>query len=47
MDPDNVEPGFFGDWLRLSMNEMLKEGFLVNVEESFMNVYIADNSANQ
>lgn len=47
MDPDNSNPGFFGDWLRLSMNEISKGGHLVNIDESFMNIYIAENSDNQ
>jgi hypothetical protein len=47
MDPDNTDPGFFGDWLRLSMNEILEGGFLVNIDESHMNVYIAENSVDQ
>lgn len=47
MDPDNTESGFFGDWLRLSMNELLNGGYLVNIDESYMNVYIADNLDNQ
>jgi hypothetical protein len=47
MDPDNTDPGFFGDWLRLSMNELINGGYMVNIDESYMNVYIADNSANQ
>lgn len=47
MDPDNTDPGFFGDWLRLSMNEILEGGYLVNIDESYMNVYIAENSVNQ
>lgn len=46
MDPDNTDPGFFGHWLRLSMEEIINGGYLVNVDESYMNVYIAENSAN-
>jgi uncharacterized protein (DUF362 family) len=44
IDPDNTEPGFFGDWLRSSMNEILLSGIHVNVDESYMNVFIAENS---
>ncbi|MBD3172536.1 DUF362 domain-containing protein [Candidatus Bathyarchaeota archaeon] len=44
MDPDNTEPGFFGDWLRLSEEEILSAGIQVNVDESRMNVYIAENN---
>jgi len=47
MDPDNTDPGFFGDWLRLSMDEILGGGYSVNIDESNMNVYIAENSVNQ
>jgi hypothetical protein len=47
MDPDNTDPGFFGDWLRLSMDELVKGGYQVNIEESFMSVFIADNLDNQ
>jgi hypothetical protein len=47
MDPDNTDPGFFGDWLRLSMDEILEGGYSVNIDESHMNVYIAENSVNQ
>ena len=47
MDPDNTDPGFFGDWLRLSMDELVKGGYQVNIEESFMSVFIADNVDNQ
>ena len=45
MDPDNTDPGFFGHWLRLSMEELIKGGYLVNIDESYMNVYIAENSS--
>ena len=47
MDPDNSDPGFFGDWLRLSMNEIANGGHLVNIDESYMNVYITENSDDQ
>ena len=47
MDPDNTDPGFFGNWLRLSMDEIQKGGYRVNIDESNMNVYIAENSDNQ
>jgi len=47
MDPDNADPGFFGEWLRLSMDEIEKGGYSVNIEESYMNVYIAENTDNQ
>lgn len=44
MDPDKVDPGFFGSWLRLSMDEILLAGIDVNVDESHMNVFIAENN---
>ena len=50
MDPDNtdrIDPRFFGIWIRLSMEEIEKGGYDVNIEESYMNVYIAENPANQ
>jgi hypothetical protein len=50
MNPDNVDnnnPTFFGNWLRLSMNELVRGGYPVNIEESHMNVFIADNLNNQ
>lgn len=44
MNPDNTDSGYFGDWLRLSMDEILLAGYNVNIEESYMNVYIAENA---
>ena len=44
MDPDNTDPGFFGDWLRLSMDEILLSGIHVNIDESYMNVFITENT---
>jgi hypothetical protein len=47
MDPDNtddMDPGFFGNWLRLSRDEIEKGGYQVNIEESNMNVFIAENT---
>jgi hypothetical protein len=38
MDPDGREPGTFGYWLRLSMNELVKGGFEVTMEESRIKV---------
>ena len=48
MDPDYVDsdnPSFFGNWLRLSMDEILLGGYNVNLDETHMNVYIAENSS--
>jgi hypothetical protein len=41
MDPDNSSPGSFGDWLRLSMNDIRKAGYRGTVDENEMNVYVA------
>ena len=50
MDPDYIvdnNPSYFGNWLRLSMDELVKGGYQVNIEESYMNVFIADHADNQ
>ncbi len=44
VDPDNVEPGFFGNWLRLSMQEMARAGYQVTVDEDQMNVHVVQLS---
>lgn len=41
MDPDRVESGSFGHWLRLSMNEIASAGYQVTVNEECMNVYVS------
>ncbi|UCD44166.1 MAG: DUF362 domain-containing protein, partial [Candidatus Bathyarchaeota archaeon] len=41
VDPDYDEPGFFGRWLRLSLQEIVKAGFQATVDEDRMNVYIS------
>jgi hypothetical protein len=38
MSPDGKEPGTFGYWLRLSMNELVKAGFTVTMDESNITV---------
>lgn len=40
IDPDNTASGYFGQWLRLSMEELIKAGYSSTVEENRMNVYI-------
>ncbi len=40
MDPDYTAQGSFGNWLRLSMNEIARAGYQVTVEESKMSVHI-------
>jgi len=42
MDPDNLNPGSFGNWLRLSMNEIIRAGYQSTIEEDHMNVYISN-----
>lgn len=42
MDPDNIARGSFGTWLRLSMQEMLRGGYQVTVDEDQMNVYVVN-----
>ncbi|MCL2802194.1 MAG: DUF362 domain-containing protein [Treponema sp.] len=38
MNPDGTEPGTFGRWLRLSMNELHKAGFWATMDESEIRV---------
>jgi uncharacterized protein (DUF362 family) len=38
MDPDGTEPGTFGHWLRLSMNELHKAGIRATMNESEIRV---------
>ncbi|HID90396.1 TPA: DUF362 domain-containing protein, partial [Candidatus Bathyarchaeota archaeon] len=40
IDPDNTAPGSFGEWLRLSMQEMQRVGYRVTINEDQMNVYV-------
>jgi len=42
IDPDNTASGSFGDWLRLSMQEIANAGYRATVDESRMNVFIAN-----
>ena len=42
IDPDNPEPGSFGGWLRLSMEELRKAGHEVTIDEDRVNVYITN-----
>lgn len=41
MDPDNISTGSFGQWLRLSMQELNQAGCQATVDEARMNVYIS------
>ena len=40
MDPDNTSSGSFGNWLTLSMNEIIRAGYQSTVDEDHMNVYV-------
>lgn len=42
MDPDNLEERSFGQWLRLSMDEINRAGYQTTVDESHMNVYVVN-----
>ncbi len=42
LNPDNTAHGGFGDWLRLSMNELNAAGHLFTCDESRMNVYVSE-----
>jgi uncharacterized protein (DUF362 family) len=41
MDPDNVSARSFGQWLRLSMQELNQAGYQATVDEVRMNVYVS------
>jgi len=41
MDPDNTASGGFGDWLRLSMQELNAAGHRFTCDENRMNVYLS------
>ena len=41
MDPDNTAAGGFGDWLRLSMNELNAAGHQFTCDEDRMNVHVS------
>jgi hypothetical protein len=42
MDPDNMSsPGSFGQWLRLSMQEINQAGYQTTVDEARMNVFVS------
>jgi hypothetical protein len=42
LDPDDTAPGGFGDWLRLSMDELNAAGHGFTCDEDHMNVYVSD-----
>lgn len=41
MDPDNMSTSSFGQWLRLSMQELNRAGYQATVDEARMNVYVS------
>jgi hypothetical protein len=42
IDPDNTTPHSFGQWLRLSMEEITRAGYQATVDEARINVYVAN-----
>lgn len=40
IDPDNTDSGSFGNWLRLSMQEIEMKGYQTTCDESLMNIYV-------
>jgi uncharacterized protein (DUF362 family) len=42
LDPDNTAAGVFGDWLRLSMQELNAAGYMFTCDEDRMNVHISN-----
>lgn len=42
LDPDDTAPKGFGDWLRLSMDELNAAGHGFTCDEDHMNVYVSD-----
>jgi uncharacterized protein (DUF362 family) len=41
IDPGNSSPGYFGNWLRRSMEEIREAGYRATMDEGSMSVYIA------
>ncbi len=39
-DPSNNAEGSFGNWLRLSLEEIRKAGYQVTMDEAYMNIYV-------
>lgn len=42
IDPDNTVPRSFGQWLRLSMEEIKRAGYQVAIDESHMNIAVVN-----
>jgi hypothetical protein len=45
IDPDNDEPGSFGKWLRLAMQEIKKAGHKAAVDDDQINTYVTNLSS--
>lgn len=45
IDPDLIESGSFGSWLRLSMEEIIQGGFQVTVNMDHVNVYLFEKGS--
>jgi len=41
IDPDNTDLGSFGNWLRLSMQEIKTRGYQATTDEAKMNIYVS------
>lgn len=41
LDPDNTSEGEFGDWLRLSLNELKAAGYNFTLDEGSFNVFVS------
>jgi hypothetical protein len=41
LDPDNISDGEFGDWLRLSMDELNASGYNFTLDEGSFNVFVS------
>jgi hypothetical protein len=40
MDPDNTNSGQFGEWFRLSLNELLEAGYPYTIDPEKITVYV-------
>lgn len=45
IDPDNTPSGSFGEWLKLSLQEIKKAGHQATTNEDLMNVYVVNLSS--
>jgi hypothetical protein len=45
IDPDNISPGSFGEWLRLSREEIRQAGYWSTMDDDSMNIYVGQMSA--